>query len=171
MHTWKKRLEFAINIAILCAFLMVASLAARRLFDPRSQAAVRPPAMGATVSLLGADWRKSEASMVLALSTGCHFCSESAEFYKRLVPYATSHGVQVFAALPQTPDESRAYLEHLGVADLTVTQAPLDSLDVSATPTILLVDRQGKIRKAWVGKLDSDGQREVLESVADGLSH
>jgi hypothetical protein len=164
MALWQKRLEVAINVAILCAFLAVAALASKRFFEP-SRVNSSGPKVGATLSLAGIEWQKSERSLVLALSIGCHFCSESAGFYQRLVPAASSCGVQVLAVLPQPVAESRNYLEKLGVTMPEVMAGSLATIGVSGTPTLLLLDRQGKILQAWVGKLDTDGERRVLSSL------
>jgi hypothetical protein len=164
MSGWAKRIEIATNVAILCAFLLVAALAAKRLWEPSSP---KPgaPSIGAKVSLHGVDWSTSNQNLVLALSTGCHFCSESADFYQRLVPSAESNGTRVLAVLPQPISDGRSYLEKLGVTVSEVVQSPLGAVDVSGTPTVLLIDGQGKIRKAWVGKLGPEQERQVMKGL------
>lgn len=171
MEKWQKRIEFAVNVAIFCAFVLVATLAGKRLFERESNGKAREPLLGATVSLPGADWNKSDENLVLFLSTGCHFCSESAEFYKRLIPTATSRQIQVLAVLPQAETEGRSYLQLLGVPVPAVMQGSLSSVNVSSTPTILLLDRQGKLRKAWVGKLNPQEEQQVLASLEPQSFH
>src|SRR5579871_5260049 len=140
MNTWQKRLEAAVNVAILLAFLLVAAVAGRRLLEKPANGAARDPVVGTTVSLPGTDWKAARGTLVLALSTGCHFCTESAGFYQKLLPFARSQGIQVIAALPQSTDEGQAYLGHLGVAGPTVVQTPLETVEVSGTPTLLLLN-------------------------------
>jgi peroxiredoxin len=166
MSSWAKRLEIATNVAILCAVLLVAALAAKRLWEPSSTRS-SGPSIGTKVSLQGIDWSKSSQNLVLALSTGCRFCSESADFYQRLVPSATSNGIRVLAVLPQPISDGRSYLEKLGIPLSDVVQSPLGAVDVSGTPTVLLVDRQGRIRKAWVGKLDPEHEQQVIAACND----
>jgi hypothetical protein len=158
---WAKRLDIATNVAILCAFLLVAALAAKRLREPASRGQIET-ALGTKLSLQGVDWSQSNQNLVLALSTGCHFCSESASFYRQLIPSATRNRIRVFAVLPQAVSDSRSYLEKLGVPVPEVVQSPLGAMSVSATPTVLLVDRNGRIRKAWVGKLGLEQERQVI---------
>jgi hypothetical protein len=162
VNAWTKRLEVAVNLAILAAFLMVAALAAQRFWHARAADRPSGPEIGAKVSLAGVDWSKSDRTLVLAISTTCHFCSESADFYKRLVPSAADRGIPVIAVLPQTIAEGRSYLGGLGVDVRNVFQSSLDTVDASATPTLLLIDRRGKISKAWVGKLGSERENQVL---------
>jgi hypothetical protein len=101
----------------------------------------------------------------MVLSTGCHFCSESADFYKRLIPSATNRGVQVLAVLPQPLVDSRGYLEKLGLPATEVVESSLASVDVSGTPTLIELDRQCRIQKAWVGKLAQESERQALASL------
>jgi len=165
MNAWTKRLEIAVNIAILCALIMVAALAAQRLWNGNDYARGSGPKIGAKVALSSVDWSKSDRNLVLALSTTCRFCSESAGFYKRLLTDAPNPGVHVVAVLPQAPAASRAYLDGLGVSVPEVLQSPLDSVDVTGTPTLLLVDAKGKIRQAWVGKLGPEREAQVIASL------
>jgi hypothetical protein len=165
MNMWTKRLEIAVNIAILCAFITVTVLAGQRLWSGRANARNSRPEIGAKVALPGVDWSKSERNLVLALSTTCHFCSESAGFYKKLLMDVADRGIQVIAVLPQAPAVSRTYLDGLGISVPEVLQGPLDSVDATGTPTVLLVDAKGKIRKAWVGKLEPEREGEVIASL------
>lgn len=150
MSTWAKRIEAATNAAILCAVLLVCALAAKRLLEHPSRGS-SGPSIGDRVSLQGVDWSKSKQNLVLALSTTCHFCSESAAFYRRLVPSATSDGIRVLAVLPEPISDGRSYLENLDITVSEVVQSPLSAVEVYGTPTVLLVDNRGKIQKAWAG--------------------
>jgi hypothetical protein len=162
MDSWAKRLEIAVNVAILCVLIMVAVLAGQRFWSARSNSG---PSVGTKISLPGVDWSKSKQNLVLALSTTCHFCSESAEFYKKLVPVAIGRGIPVVAVLPQPLAAGRSYLEGLGIPAPEVLQGSLDSIDVTGTPSVLVVDATGKIRKAWVGKLSREREEQVIASL------
>src|SRR5205085_12578264 len=41
--------------------------------------------VGSTLSLAGMNWAKNKQTRLLVLRDGCHFCSDSAPFYQRLV--------------------------------------------------------------------------------------
>jgi hypothetical protein len=162
MDSWAKRLEIAVNIAILCVVIMVAALTGQRFWNARSSSG---PGIGTKILLPGVDWSRSRQNLVLALSTTCHFCSESADFYKKLLPAAADRGIPVVAVLPQTPAAGRLYLDGLGVPASEVLQSSLNSIDVAATPTVLVVDATGKIREAWVGKLSPEREQQVMASL------
>jgi hypothetical protein len=75
---------------------------------------------------------------------------------------AGRENIHLIAVLPQAFDESKKYLDDLGVAIEEVKQAQLDSIGVYGTPTLILVNNQGVVITSWVGKLSADGEAEVL---------
>lgn len=121
------------------------------------------PAEGTQVSLQGVSWGQSNKSVVLALSDQCHFCTESAPFYQKLTTeLAQRRDVQVIAVFPQRVGDGKQYLGKLGVPISDVRQAAFDSLGVRGTPTLMIVDRNGKVEQSWVGRLSPDKESEVL---------
>jgi hypothetical protein len=44
-------------------------------------------------------------------------------------------------------------------------QAPLDHVEVSGTPTLILVDRLGVVQRSWVGKQPAQGEAEVINTL------
>jgi hypothetical protein len=59
----------------------------------------------------------------------------------------------------------KADLDGLGVNVQNILQSPLDSVKAKATPTLLIVDKTGTINKAWVGKLESQREKQVIASL------
>jgi hypothetical protein len=115
------------------------------------------------LSISGVDWAKNGQTLVLAISSTCHYCSESAPFYQRL---ARERGdIRMLAVLPQPVEEGRRYLEKLGVEVDDVKQASLASMGVSGTPTLILVNKDGAVENSWVGKLPTVQETEVLGSL------
>ncbi len=114
------------------------------------------------IQLPGVDWSKNEQTLVMAISSTCHFCTESAAFYRDIRARTRVHTV---AVLPQSVNEGRNYLSNLGVQVDEVLQAPLNSIDVSGTPTLMLISHDGTVIRTWIGKLPPDLEKEVLLSV------
>ncbi|HEY6328194.1 MAG TPA: hypothetical protein VI756_02575, partial [Blastocatellia bacterium] len=102
---------------------------------------------------------------ILAVAEGCHFCSESADFYKRIAKAVAGSETHLVVVLPQEVSEGRRYLSGLGVDVADVRKASLDSLGVAGTPTLILVDNSGLVKKVWVGKLSPEGEADVLNSL------
>jgi hypothetical protein len=119
--------------------------------------------IGKRLALPGIDWEKNQRTLVLALQTGCHFCSESSPFYQRIVKQRARFGsTQIVAVLPQTVDESREFLKKLGVTFDEIKQGSFGDIGVRGTPTLLLVNSAGIVTEAWRGKLPTEAENAVL---------
>jgi hypothetical protein len=113
------------------------------------------------IGSLDVDWRKAPKSLLLAISTKCHFCSESSGFYRRLAS-AAGDDIQIVAVFPQSVSEGKVYLEGLAVPITEVRQADLSQLGVEGTPTLILTDNRGAVIDSWFGKLNKDDENAVL---------
>jgi thiol-disulfide isomerase/thioredoxin len=126
----------------------------------------KAPAEGTQLSVPGVNWRESDKTVLLALSKGCHFCSESAPFYQHLTRELSERkDVRLIAVFPQEIDEAKKYLDGLGVPIGDVRQASLGSLGVAGTPTLIIVDKSGTVKQAWIGRLTPEREQEVLSRV------
>jgi thiol-disulfide isomerase/thioredoxin len=163
-----KGLEVSANVAIIVVAVLLCVVLVRQQLLGSAQpgaGASRPGAaanLGAKLTLPGVDWAESKKTLVLALSSGCHFCSESAPFYQRLVKEG---GVRLIAVVPQDAAEGRAYLDRLSVPIGDVRQTPLGAIGVEGTPTLMLVDDKGVTLNSWVGKLPAGTEDEVLSKI------
>ena len=168
MHNLTKRLEQLANVAIIIVALLLGGVLVKRYLlpqaeSPQAQARIQP---GTKLSVPGVEWGKNERTLLLVLSTSCHFCTESGPFYKRLMEARSDKKkVRVVAVFPQTPEEGRQYLAKFGVvADEIRTATPM-SLGVRGTPTLILTDSKGAAVSTWIGKLPVTKEDEVLKIV------
>lgn len=161
-------LEKAANVAVIVGVVAFITVVVTDKLAPR---AFRPgtanPAtelVGKTVRIPGVQYPRTRNSLVLALSTACHFCKASLPFYKELASKSLGR-VDVVAVLPQPLSEAQDYIQQAAVPATRVISADLATIGVSGTPTVLLLDRTGKVQEAWVGELDEDRQKQVLSRV------
>jgi hypothetical protein len=117
------------------------------------------------------NWSKNGRTIVIALSTQCHFCNESAPFLRRLAIEAiNTKAVKTLAVLPQPITEAQKYLTSEDVHVDDVRQAALGSIGVGGTPTWIIVDNHGIVTDIWVGKLDPTGESQVLNAINGSYS-
>lgn len=163
---FSRKIEFVANLAIIAIALLLALVLIKTYFVPRAltdsrtdlaSIAIRP---GSKINLTGEDWAKNGRTLLLGLSTTCHFCSDSAPFYQRLVQ--KNPKIRLVAVLPQTIDEGRKYLLGLGVSIDDVKQVSFDSIGITGTPTLILVNDTGTVTDVWQGKLMADEELKVL---------
>lgn len=166
-----RKIEFLANISIIVVALLLGVVLVKDLLAARPIPAggnnLRRPneaiQVGEKINLPDVDWHRNGQTLILAISTSCHFCTDSTPFYKRL---AEERGAtRIVAVLPQSPDEGRDYLSKRGVAVDEVRQASLNSLGVTGTPTIITADKEGKAGGVWFGKLPPEKEAEVLNRV------
>jgi thiol-disulfide isomerase/thioredoxin len=159
------KLAVVANLSTIFVSLLLSVVLIKVFLLPQSRPSpnLAQPLVGMSLkqSLPGVDWAKNKRTLVLAISTQCHFCTDSAPFFQR-IQKETAKDVKMVAVLPQRVDDSRKYLEREGVQVDDVKQATLNTIGVSGTPTLLLVDDSGKVADAWQGKLQPDQEGAVL---------
>lgn len=170
----KTKLDTAANVAIIvvCAMAAVAlSLTIRdRMFPPRPPGAPPQVEKGEQFDQLkNVVPAGSDRALVVAVSPQCHFCNDSLPFYKTLVDQRNQKGsgVKFVAAVPNEAAKAEESQKFTGAGVQVDNMVHLDfaSIKVPGTPTLLLVDKQGKVLDVWVGKLDGDREKEVLETL------
>jgi hypothetical protein len=167
-------LERIANIAVIAGVTLFFALAAKDYLARHNQpvpgkfpdplAIARSELIGKPLGPVGGlVFPRQRPSILLALSTACHFCKDSEPFYRQLST-RVSGKVDLIALFPQPLPEASAYArDHIPTA--TVLSGPLESIHVAATPTLILVDRSGKVREVWVGRLNSSREQEVLSRI------
>lgn len=163
-----KKIEMAANIGIVITAVLVVILFVRN-YTHRQSDPDRTVALGSKFALKNVNWQANDKTLVLGVSTTCHFCTESAPFYRKLVEACKQQHVHTVAVLPQTPAEAQTYLSGEGVSVDEIRQATLSDLDINGTPTLVLVNQGGVVKRVWLGKLPSTKENEVVTSLAQSL--
>ncbi len=167
MNSVSRKIEVAANLAILVVAVLVIVVGVKRFLLPgHADAEAGQVAPGATVSVPGVDWRKNGESLVLALSTKCRFCTESAPFYQRLVKETEGNlSPRLVGMFPEQVNDGDQYLHRLGVNLPEVRQGSFEKLGIMGTPTLLLVNQDGIVQRVWVGKLTPEKETEVFGQI------
>jgi hypothetical protein len=155
-------LERIANVAITVGVIVFIVVALRGDFALHRTALVsQPDLVGKPIALVGVDFPRDRKSIVIVMSTTCHFCQQSLPFYRELTEKSKGQ-LNVIAVLPQPPSEARTFLSNAGVkADQIVTASP-DAVGVRGTPTVLLVNNNGVVERVWLGELDKARQDNLL---------
>lgn len=171
-------LEMAANLAIVVTATLFSIVLVRSYFGPIAESKDRttPPPITQNLTLQKGDvlnasdvnWLPNGRTLVLALSTTCHFCTESAPFYQKL---SKNHGsVRLVAAFPQTTNEGELYLDKFGVKVDEVKQVSFEKLRIAGTPTLVLIDNGGKVTRTWEGALSPERESEVLNALQENIA-
>ena len=172
MNSLSKKLELIANVAIIVVALLLGAVLVKRYLLPQTtnaravDARIQP---GTRLSLPGMEWGRSDKTLLLVLSTQCHFCTESAPFYQRLAREQSRVGrARLVAVLPQSVAEAQKYLGEHGIAVDEVRQLSPDAVGAAGTPTLIMLDSAGSVVESWVGKLPPDKESEVITRLLAG---
>jgi hypothetical protein len=83
-------------------------------------------------------------------------------FYRTVTAMAARGGhIQVVAATWEEPERNRRYLESHSVNVEHVFQGEDLGIMQSATPTLILVGKDDRVLRSWVGELPQSAERDV----------
>jgi peroxiredoxin len=164
MKGFAKKVEIAANIAIILVGIVVGVLAIRHFAAGRSE--TNGISAGKKLALTGVGWQNNKRNIVFALSTNCHFCTESAQFYRELTAKCKRENIRTIAVFPQKPSAVEAYLKNLSIQFDEVRELNLAEAGIAQTPTLLLVGDDGVVKKIWIGKLPANTEAEVFVKAA-----
>ncbi len=169
MTRWRKTLEIVTNVAILAVCCLIGwSYFTHKHLSFGAQAAIGEQEIrlqGQSLpNLPGYRWGSHQKTLVLAIRKGCHFCEASLPFYKQLgdLEKSNSFHAHVLAVMPDEKNAGAGVLQSSGAAIDGVFDQPLDAIKVSGTPTLLLLDADGRVEHAWVGQLSAEREKEVI---------
>lgn len=117
-----------------------------------------------------ADWySSSEYTLVVFARASCGACQTAKPFLKQLVADLGSRSAVVLGTTGKEPKEELGYGQSLGLADASVKVVPA-GLRVRATPTLVLVDREGKVLASWEGVGPDKQQAEITRTIQSILN-
>lgn len=168
---WQRILDGTTSLAVLAVCILILAQAARSYNAPPppspepSQAAPARLAAGDRLGpIAGLDLTASPKTLVMAIQSSCHFCSESMAFYRELSKQK-NHGIRLAVVAPDDSATARQYVGSHGFTPDVIASSDLPAIHVGGTPTLLLVNTAGVIERVWIGKLSAAREKEVLAEV------
>ena len=163
----KSRIEAIANLAVILVALLVGYVVLARY--AAAYRSPRPVAAGDRLAQIpGLDFNQHRHTLVLVLNTGCHFCEQSVPFYQRLADAQARRGSElgIVAVFPNDAEMVRQFMTKDNLRIRSVTEAPLEKLRVYATPTLILVSKDGHVERSWIGLLSPPEELELFKSLS-----
>jgi peroxiredoxin len=99
--------------------------------------------------------------VLLYFTPACPYCREQFPYWKEIIDRGPSRGFEVIGIVADTEDRGAVvdYLRSFGCQDLSVSFVPkavFSGYKLVETPTTLVIDNDGKVKRAWLGEWDAD---------------
>jgi len=165
------RLETATHVFLIALCCLAGGILIKQQFfsPPDDNPAAMPELVGRRVNLPGADWHAAPVSVLLQISSTCHFCTESMPFYRQLAAARAASAAKV-PVIVASADAVAVMQKHLEEQQVTVDKVLHSRLSAfgTGTPTVYIVDYKGVVKRVFAGKLDSSAEKELLSIVERG---
>lgn len=125
-----------------------------------------PPAYaaGQQVDVPAAWYDSSAKTLIIFGREGCVACQKAQPFLKGLVTRLNGRAAAVFAGPSGADAQDTAFAKSLGITgDRIVVAGP--GLRVRATPTLVLVNKNGTVLEAWEGAGPPEKQSSILKAI------
>jgi hypothetical protein len=170
----RQKLEVLANICTVVATLAITVLFVNRLVSGTGTAQPQAIKAGTKLPTIASVDYRDRPTLMLYLSSTCSFCTRSMDFYRKLTAHANAipQAPRIVVVGSETHETLTDYLnDHGVVVDSVITLDPgvhakFADIGMSATPTLTLVDRSGKVVQSWLGLLPQANQDEVLSLVS-----
>lgn len=126
--------------------------------------------VGQTLAPLpGYSWSSNPKTLVIAIRRGCPYCDASMPFYRRLGEQENSSVLHahVLVVMPNDEATGSRVLSKGGLEVQAIFGQKLEALNVSGTPTVLLLNSNGRIEHTWVGQLPPQLEKEVINAASE----
>lgn len=168
----KTKLEAIANVVVIVVALAVGYVVLGKYV---SEYRARPVAAGDRLATIpNLEWKQHRHTLVLALNTGCHFCEQSVPFYRSLGEKLEHGGIDLdlVAVFPNDPAQVWQFMSKESLRVRSVAAVPLEKLRVVVTPTLIIVDADGRVERSWIGALTAPEELDVLKvaSASEGCS-
>lgn len=142
-----------ISVSLVALYVLIDQRMVRSRQEPRRS--TPSDFIGRRLDFPEISWSTQRRSVVLAISSHCRYCIHSTPLYRSLGSAAAAksgRGNGALVVVTFEPVETmEAFLAQQGIVATKVLHVDFDSLRVRSTPTLLLVDAQGKVVDAFVG--------------------
>lgn len=168
---WTKYLEVSSNVAVLVVATALLGAIVSTYWWPQPQhvkfekGLQKGQVFGRLPSI---DYNAAPQTLVSVLSTKCNYCKESLPFYKRLFgeQQTVGHVTRMVAVFPDPKSEVEQYKDQNQLSVESLSAMNYGTINVTGTPTLILLGSTGRVLDFWVGKLSKEEEQHVLEAVA-----
>ena len=164
----KEKIELLTNIAFIAVVLIIGGVAVKNAAFSKKNNELEPRAGSQLPNPPGYEWNTHDLTLVLALKKNCQYCENSMPFYRTLAELrqAKQISAHIVSMFPDSIDEARDVMNREKIAVDVIGGIQWPNYKISGTPTLILVDKQGRVVKSWLGQLPKDAESEVVSALS-----
>ena len=117
-------------------------------------------------SINAVNYENSTRTLLIALNTECEHCTKQLPFYTRITQRVRQDEIQIVALFPNVQERVQRYAREHSFNMNVKDSVDFSQFHVAATPTLILLDQEGRVMDFWVGEIPLEEQGRVLESIA-----
>ena len=115
------------------------------------------------------EWHASAShTLIVFARASCGACEKALPYFKQLVEFVSARAAVVVAGGADARNQDAEFARAIGQREDGFKIAPA-GLRVRATPTLVLVDRQGRILAAWEGVGPPEKQNAIAKMIDEIL--
>lgn len=151
----RSKANLAANIILFAAVATFTVFLVRHMISNRDYTETSLSSDGQRVSISGIDLSPFPQTVVVVLDKSCRFCKQQTPFYRRLAESSRAKNIKLVFAFPHNLNDGIDYLKTQQIPATEVIRIHMKSLDIKGTPTVLLLNHEGKILAKWAGELST----------------
>jgi len=167
----RERLEILTNVAVLLVAVSILAIIALNYIGgqrptPQIIEGLQRGQQFPMVS--GIDYAGTASTLLIAMNTKCDYCTQSIPFYNQLADIKNTGKIspRAVAIFPNSKDEVQQYTQQYQLKIDHKSAIDFEHLKLAGTPTMILVDQNGRVINFWVGALRPEAQQQFLNSLA-----
>jgi hypothetical protein len=170
------RLDTTVNIVTLVTCVAVLSAISTQYISSSKSRPTAAPRIRVGEALPSVvDFKPGEAThtLLMYLKSDCKYCALNIPLYQRLSEAAERQGsrrIKLRVLTTDASDTASSYIKANGLPPLDIKVIPVDlipQLRLPGTPTLVLADDRGIVKRVWFGALDATRQEEVFRTLFD----
>jgi thiol-disulfide isomerase/thioredoxin len=155
------------NVVLVVVCVLLVGLVVRREFSrpaPAHQWNVGQDFKTASMTMPN-DVQCGKPTLVMAVSSSCHFCQEDVPIYQKIRSSLKVRDgiIQTAFMMPNTkPEADKWVADNKLTGPYMASQRIFTKAGFTATPTILLIGKDNKVVRFWVGALSPKDEKDLM---------
>jgi len=123
--------------------------------------------LGSQLHFPAIDFGSADHTLLIFSNSACQYCIDNLDLYRSLLTETSSmaRAIPIVMLSAEPVETFRLFMKRHGMNPSQIVSLNPSQLGVRIVPTILLVDRSGRVKRVWVGRKSKETQSAILSAV------